>query len=214
MQAERTLRDWLRSLPSPREVAVEAGSFWPAFQSAVEGEVSAIRLVHPQPVKAIAAAKLKNDRVDSATLAHLLRCNLLPEAWRAHQETRERRQRVRLRISLGQHRAALKNQVHAILHQQGQRAEVSDVFGKKGQQWLAQGAGFSSGARSPGRLPGADQGVHAPSASQRPEPRGSGASRSTREMAGDDSRDWAVLGDGSAGGDRRRSALWHSQGPV
>ena len=132
------LRDWLRSLPPPREVAVEACSFWPAFQSAVEGEVSAIHLVHPQRVKAIAAAKLKNDRVDSATLAHLLRCDLLPEAWRADQETRERRQRVRLRISLGQHRAALKNQVHAILHQQGQRAEVSDVFGKKGQQWLAQ----------------------------------------------------------------------------
>jgi transposase len=132
------LREWLRSLPPPREVAVEACSFWPAFQSAIEAEVSAIRLVHPQRVKAIAAAKLKNDRVDSATLAHLLRCNLLPEAWRADGETRERRQRVRLRISLGQHRAALKNQVHAILHQQGQRATVTDVFGKKGQQWLQQ----------------------------------------------------------------------------
>jgi transposase len=134
----KTLQDWLRSLPAPREVAVEACSFWPAFQSAVEAEVSGIRLVHPQRVKAIAAAKLKNDRVDSATLAHLLRCQLLPEAWRADIETRERRQRVRLRISLGQHRAALKNQVHAILHQQGQRAAVSDVFGKKGQQWLRQ----------------------------------------------------------------------------
>lgn len=134
----KTLQDWLRSLPAPREVAVEACSFWPAFQSAVEAEVSAIHLVHPQRVKAIAAAKLKNDRVDSATLAHLLRCHLLPEAWRADGETRERRQRVRLRISLGQHRAALKNQVHAILHQQGQRASVSDVFGKKGRQWLQQ----------------------------------------------------------------------------
>jgi hypothetical protein len=90
------LREWLRSLPPPREVAVEACSFWPAFQSAIEAEVSAIRLVHPQRVKAIAAAKLKNDRVDSATLAHLLRCNLLPEAWRADRETRDQRQRVRL----------------------------------------------------------------------------------------------------------------------
>ena len=40
-------------------------------------------MVHPQRVKAIAAAKLKNDRIDSATLAHLLRCDLLPEAWMA-----------------------------------------------------------------------------------------------------------------------------------
>jgi hypothetical protein len=38
-------------------------------------------------------------------------------AWMADRQTRERRQRVRLRISLVQHRAALKNQVHAILLQ-------------------------------------------------------------------------------------------------
>jgi transposase len=98
--------------------------------------VAAIHLVHPQRVKAIASAKLKNDRVDSATLAHLLRCNLLPAAWMADRATRERRQQVRLRISLGQHRAALKNQVHAILHQHGKRSPVSDTFGKKGREWL------------------------------------------------------------------------------
>jgi transposase len=41
-----------------------------------------------------------------------------------------------LRISLGQHRAALKNQVHAVLHQHGKRAPVSDTFGRKGREWL------------------------------------------------------------------------------
>jgi transposase len=130
------LRRWLREFAEPVTVAVEACSFWPAFKEAIEQEVSQIRLVHPQRVKAIAAAKLKNDRVDSATLAHLLRCDLLPAAWMADSQTRERRQRVRLRISLGQHRAALKNQVHAILHQQGKRSEWSDVFGKEGRAWL------------------------------------------------------------------------------
>lgn len=130
------LRRWLRSLPKPVEVAVEACSFWPAFQDAVEKEVAAIHLVHPQRVKAIASAKLKNDRVDSATLAHLLRCDLLPRAWMADRGTRERRQQVRLRISLGQHRAALKNQVHAILHQHGKHSPASDTFGKQGRYWL------------------------------------------------------------------------------
>lgn len=130
------LRRWLRGLPRPVSVAVEACSFWPAFQEAIGREVERIRLVHPQRVKAIASAKLKNDRVDSATLAHLLRCDLLPEAWMADRSTRERRQQVRLRISLGQHRAALKNQVHAILHQQGKRSPVSDTFGRKGREWL------------------------------------------------------------------------------
>ena len=130
------LRRWLRGFGEPVQVVVEACSFWPAFKDAVEEEVQQIRLVHPQRVKAIAAAKLKNDRVDSQTLAHLSRCDLLPEAWMADGKTRERRQQVRLRISLGQHRASLKNQVHAILHQYGLRAAVSDVFGKQGRAWL------------------------------------------------------------------------------
>lgn len=133
----RALRRWLRGFAELVTVAVEACSFWPAFQSAVKEEVEQIQLVHPQRVKAIAAAKLKNDRVDSLTLAHLSRCDLLPRAWMADPNTRERRQQVRLRISLGQHRAAMKNQVHAILHQHGLGTEVSDLFGKKGRSWLS-----------------------------------------------------------------------------
>jgi transposase len=132
------LRSWLRSFAEPVEVVVEACSFWPAFQEAVGDQVQRLCLVHPQRVKAIAWAKLKNDKVDALTLAHLLRGNWLPEAWMADRATRERRQQVRLRISLGQHRAAIKNQVHAILHQHGLRTELSDVFGKKGRRWLAQ----------------------------------------------------------------------------
>src|SRR5271157_2492892 len=87
------------------QVAVEACGFWPAFREVVEPEVERLVLVHPQRVKAIASAKLKNDRVDSATLAR--------------QGTR------------------LKNQVHAVLHQQGLRSPVTDLFGKRGRLWLA-----------------------------------------------------------------------------
>ena len=134
------LQKWLRGFSEPVTVAVEACSFWPAFKQAIEAEVHAIRLVHPQRVKAIASAKLKNDRVDSQTLAHLSRCDLLPEAWMADRDTQARRQQVRLRISLGQHRAALKNQVHAVLHQHNLKTEASDLFGKKGRQWLNQAA--------------------------------------------------------------------------
>jgi hypothetical protein len=48
-------------------VAVEACGFWPAFGEGVEPEVKRLVLVHPPRVKAIASAKLKNDRVDSET---------------------------------------------------------------------------------------------------------------------------------------------------
>jgi transposase len=118
------------------QVAVEACGFWPAFREVVEPEVKRLVLVHPQRVKAIASAKLKNDRVDSATLAHLLRCDLLPESWKADRETQAQRQQVRLRATLVRHRTRLKNQVHAVLHQQGLRSPVTDLFGKRGRLWL------------------------------------------------------------------------------
>ncbi len=119
------------------QVAVEACGFWPAFREVVEPEVKRLVLVHPQRVKAIASAKLKNDRVDSQTLAHLLRCDLLPESWKADRETQARRQQVRLRTTLVRQRTRLKNQVHAVLHQQGLRSPVTDLFGRRGRLWLA-----------------------------------------------------------------------------
>jgi transposase len=120
------------------QAAVEACGFWPAFREVVEPEVQRLVLVHPQRVKAIASAKLKNDRVDSATLAHLLRCDLLPESWMADRETQARRQQVRLRATLVRQRTRLKNQVHAVLHQQGLRCAMTDLFGQRGRLWLAE----------------------------------------------------------------------------
>jgi transposase len=132
------LRKYFRQFRGQQvQVAVEACGFWPAFREVVEPEVKRLVLVHPQRVKAIASAKLKNDRVDSQTLAHLLRCDLLPESWKADRETQGRRQQVRLRATLVRQRTRLKNQVHAVLHQQGLRSPVTDVFGKRGRLWLA-----------------------------------------------------------------------------
>jgi transposase len=131
------LRAYFAGLPAPVQVAVEACSFWPAFVEALEGQVERLVLVHPARVKAIASAQLKNDKVDSATLAHLLRCDLLPEAWIADPATRELRVRTRVRIELGQMRARVKNRVHALLHRHGLRPPTTDLFGRRGRAWLA-----------------------------------------------------------------------------
>lgn len=129
------LRAYFGQFRKPVRVAVEACGFWPAFREAIGDQVE-LRLVHSARVKAIAAAKLKNDRIDSGTLAHLLRCDLLPEAWMADQGTRELRQQVRLRATLVRQRTRLKNQVHAILHQHGVKHGFSDLFGTAGRAWL------------------------------------------------------------------------------
>ena len=141
------LRKYFRQFRGQRvQVAVEACGFWPAFREVVEAEVERLVLVHPQRVKAIASAKLKNDRVDSETLAQMLRGDWLPESWKADRETQARRQQVRLRTTLVRQRTRLKNQVHAVLHQQGLRSPVTDLFGKRGRRWLAQ-AGINQSGR-------------------------------------------------------------------
>lgn len=131
------LQAYFRQFKKPVRAVVEACSFWPAFRAAVGQQVE-LRLAHSQQVKAIAAAKLKNDRIDSATLAHLLRCDLLPEAWMTDEGTRELRLQVRTRATLVRQRTRLKNQVHAILHQHGLKHGVTDLFGKAGRNWLKQ----------------------------------------------------------------------------
>ena len=140
------LRAWLQQVPGPRHVVVEASGFWPAFARAVAPEADKLVMLHPQRVKAIASARLKNDKVDSATLAHLSRADLLPEAWMANQRTQQVRLLTRLRITLGQQRAKAKNQLQAVLHQEGFLKPVTDVFGKKGRAWLA-GLALSPAAR-------------------------------------------------------------------
>jgi transposase len=143
---EAALRAWLSKLPRPRQVVVEASGFWPAFVRSVGPEADRNVMVHPMRVKAIASARLKNDRVDSETLAHLSRADLLPEAWMANEATQQLRLLTRLRISMGQLRAQAKNQMQAVLHQEGFRKPVSDVFGKRGRAWL-QKIELSAGGR-------------------------------------------------------------------
>jgi transposase len=78
-------------------------------------------LVHPSRCKAIASARLKNDKVDAATLAQLLRAELLPEAWIAPQAVRDQRALLRHRAALVRMATALKCRVHAILADRGVR---------------------------------------------------------------------------------------------
>src|SRR3954462_11972549 len=54
-----SLQRYMRSLPQPVQVVVEACGFWPAFKQAIEKDVARLVMVHPPRVKAIASARLK-----------------------------------------------------------------------------------------------------------------------------------------------------------
>ena len=51
----------------------------PALRNKLLAWAQALKVAHPAMLKALTAAKKKNDKVDARTIADLLRCNLLPE---------------------------------------------------------------------------------------------------------------------------------------
>lgn len=110
------------------ELAFEATYGWRWFADLLEDVGIAHHMAHPRANKAIASARVKNDKVDAKTLAHLLRTNLLPESWIAPPEVREARRLVRMRTSLVPIRSRLKNQVHAVLAHRGFHPEGADIF--------------------------------------------------------------------------------------
>jgi transposase len=67
--------------PEPVEVVFEATYGWSWFADLLADAGIPAHMAHPLATKAIAAARVKNDAVDAKTLAHLLRTNLLAEAW-------------------------------------------------------------------------------------------------------------------------------------
>ena len=106
-------------LPPGTPAAFEAafGTSW--LVELLEGYGFTPHLAHPLRCKAIASARLKNDKVDAAILAQLLRADLLPEAWIAPPAVRQLRALLRHRVHLVRLRTRLRNRIHAIVADYG-----------------------------------------------------------------------------------------------
>lgn len=119
------------------QVVVEACGLWPYVYDLVEAQGVGVSLAHPLRVKAIAHAKVKTDKVDARTLAHLLRADLIPQAYVPPREIREMRELLRARYAWTQQRTRSKNRIHGLLAKRGYQAPVRDLFGQRGRKWLA-----------------------------------------------------------------------------
>ena len=127
----------LEALPARPVVALEASFGWEWLADLLEEQGLQLHLAHPLRTRAIAAARVKTDAVDARTLAHLLRAQLLPEAYVAPRDVRDLRELLRQRVWLTQLRTALKNRVHAVLARRGVQRRHSDLFGPGGRAFLA-----------------------------------------------------------------------------
>jgi transposase len=123
-------------LPAGTPVAFEAAFGWGWLVELLEDYGFAPHLVHPLQCTAIASARLKNDKVDAAILAQLLRADLLPEAWIAPPAVRQLRALLRHRAQLVRLRTLLRNRIHAVLADHGQDRPAGCWSGP-GRAWLA-----------------------------------------------------------------------------
>src|SRR5215469_12249052 len=127
----------LGGLPTGSPVAFEAAFGWGWLAGLLEDYGFEAHMVHPLRCKAIASARLKNDRVDAAILAQLLRADLLPEAWIAPAKVRQLRALIRHRISLVRLGTQLRNRIHAVAADHGYDRSASYWTGP-GRGWLAE----------------------------------------------------------------------------
>ena len=133
-----TFLELLQGLGDDAEIALEATYGWEWLADLLEEAGYELHLSHPLRTKAIAAARVKTDAVDARTLAHLLRADLLPEAYIAPRELRDLRDLLRHRVALTRMRSALKHRVAAVLAKNGVQPAYGDLFGPGGRRFLAE----------------------------------------------------------------------------
>ena len=136
--ANEGLPQVMTQIAPPCRAVLEATGNWGYIADLLAPLVEEVVLAHPLQVRAIAAAKVKTDKIDATILAQLLRADLIPRAYLAPPAVRELRDLLRLRASLVRCRTALKNKVHAVLAKRGLRVPVTDLFGRAGRTWLEQ----------------------------------------------------------------------------
>src|SRR6202167_5456815 len=86
----RELDLWIQTLPQPRIMAMEATIFTGWIYDHVLPYAEQLKVAHPLMLRAIAAAKKKNDRIDAGKICDCLRCDFLPECYMASTAIRER----------------------------------------------------------------------------------------------------------------------------
>ena len=121
----------------PVKAVVEASCSWGPLYDWLDEIADDVILAHPAKVRAIADARIKTDKIDSETLAHLLRADLIPQAYAPSKDIRAIKRVLRQRMFFVRIRTMLKNRIKALLAQHSvDIPEVSDLYGKKGLQWL------------------------------------------------------------------------------
>jgi transposase len=138
----RELAAWAAAQTRPWIGAMEATLFTGWIYDFLKPHARDIKVAHPFRLRAIATAKKKNDRVDAAMLADLLRCDLVPEVTMAAPEIRELRGVLRYRRLAVEQMVKMKNKSAGLLMEHGVEYNKKRLFGKKYYAALMDGLGM------------------------------------------------------------------------
>jgi transposase len=126
-----SLRAWVRSLGEPWIGGMEATLFTGWIYDYLKPHAAELKVAHPLMLRAIAASKKKNDKIDASKIADCLRADLLPECYMAPTEIREMRRELRFRNLLVGESVKMKNKISGVLMEVGAEYDANRLHGRK-----------------------------------------------------------------------------------
>ena len=106
---------YFNSIPGEHQATVESTMTWYWLNDLLFSLNIPLVLAHAKYVKAIAYAKVKTDKVDSHTLAQLLRMNYIPVAHKISTNNRLLRDALRARLKIVQRHTSVTNSMQLLL---------------------------------------------------------------------------------------------------
>lgn len=106
--------DYFDTIGGSHKAVIETTNSWYWLNDLLEDHQIEVVLAHAKHLKSIAYAKIKTDKLDSETLANLLRTNLISPAHKISRELRGIRDTMRMRLRLVHKRTRCYNMVHSL----------------------------------------------------------------------------------------------------
>lgn len=135
---ETVILEYFMKLNSDTQVVIESTANWYWLYDLLSEQGIPTVISNPVKTKAIASARIKNDKLDSLMLAQLLRADLLATIHVSSIETRQLKELLRHRSKLVKDTVRMKNRIHAIMAKNNYTIPASDLFGKQGLKFLSQ----------------------------------------------------------------------------
>ena len=125
------LREWAQKRTEPWHGAMEATLFSSWIYDVLKPFAAELQMGNPSMMKAIGAAKKKNDKLDARKIADLVRCNLLPVCYVAPPEMRDLRRLLRYRNLVVGQAVQMKNRMSGLLMEVGAEYSKQRLHGAK-----------------------------------------------------------------------------------